>query len=334
MGDGRWDDFRYFLSVAKSSSIKRAAVELQTTQSAVSKRLDRLERTLGVRLVDRGHAGTKLTYQGELVLNHAMAAEAALTRAQKDAHAAESRIEGDCSILLGDGVANYWIAPFLDSFFSVYPDIELKMVLDHDLTAPRNEIFDIRLHYHAPSDTAQIAKPLCTVHFMPFASRGYLSRHGTPHCIGDLANHRLIDQAQYLISRGSWATWFENAQLKRTSLFTNQSTFLARAVQAGVGIALMPTYMTLIDPDFVPLDIEMRFSLRLFASYQRERALKQPVRMTLNYLRDRVFDTKNMPWFASEFAPPDPHWNVLHAQGLGRARSDSPRAHLAAQLSL
>jgi len=71
---------------------------------------------------------------------------------------------------------------------------------------------------------------------------------------------------------GAWAQWFEGLPMKHTSVFTNQSTFLARAVLAGVGIALMPTYMVLANPEFIPLDLSIQFPLDLFASYHRERA--------------------------------------------------------------
>ncbi|MBI3678023.1 MAG: LysR family transcriptional regulator [Proteobacteria bacterium] len=318
---GRWDDFRYFLAVAKTTSIKRAAAELGTTQSAVSKRLDRLERDLRVRLIDRGPTGTVLTYQGERVLNHTLSAHSALSRAHGEARAAEHRIEGDCSLLLGDGLANYWLPPFLDVFFDLHPNIELKVILDHDLSAPRNEVFDIRLHYHEPADPAQISRPLANVHFVPFASKAYIAKHGKPASTEDLVHHRLMDQSQYLVAKGSWAAWFGDNVVKSTSLFTNHSAFLARSVHAGIGIALMPTYVTLADESFVPLDIGMRFSVKLFASYHRERALKLPVRTMLKFLKTKLFDPKTMPWFAPEFVAPDPSWREAFAEAIARARA-------------
>ncbi|HSC59694.1 MAG TPA: LysR family transcriptional regulator [Rhizomicrobium sp.] len=315
----RWDDFRYFLAVAKTSSIKKAAADLKTTQSAVSKRLDRLEGALKVRLLERGPSGAKLTYQGQRVLNHALSAEAALSRAQEGARDAEARIKGNCSIKVGDGVANYWIADFLPGFFTRYPDIELKMMLDVEGSSDHNELFDIRLHYMPPADIEQVAKVLATIHFIPFASRQYLDEHGMPRSVGDLEHHRLIDQAQYLISKGTWASWFDDASLKYTALFTNQSSFLARAVRAGAGIALMPTYMVIADSDYVPLDIGMRLPLKFYASYRREQAQKNTVRTTLNYLRDSVFVPKTMPWFDSQFVAPDASWGGIHRQSLRRA---------------
>jgi DNA-binding transcriptional LysR family regulator len=323
---GRWDDMRTFLAVAKAPSIKQAAVQLGTTQSAVSKRIARLEQDLGATLFVRGHKGTSLTYQGERVLSHALAAESALRRAEESASQANDRIKGDCSIQLSDGVANYWVAEFLPPFFSRYPDIELKVMIDTSEKPNQNELFDIRMHYMPPSGTDHIAKLLATVHFMPFAARSYVARFGMPQSVEDLTRHRLIDQAQYLISRGTWASWFENARLRYTSLFTNQSTFLARAVQAGAGIALMPTYMVIDDKDLVPIDIGMHLPLKLFASYRRENALEQPVRTTLNYLRDCVFNPKTMPWFGDNFVPPTREWRALRAAALKNAQSAPPFA--------
>ncbi|MGD0143014.1 MAG: LysR family transcriptional regulator [Rhizomicrobium sp.] len=315
----RWDDYRFLLGVARAASLVGAARLLRTTQSAVSKRIDRLERELGVKLVERSPSGTKLTYQGERALAHVSVAHRELERAHISAASANNRIEGDCSILATDGVANYWLPHFLEAFFVPYPNIELKVFLDHDLSAPRNELFDIRLHYHEPTDSSAVAKLLATIHFLPFASRTYLESRGVPESLSDLENHQLLDQSQYLVATGSWATWFHSAH-KSTSIFTNQSAFLAKCVAAGVGIALMPSYMVLADPSLVPIDMGVHFSARLFASYRRDSALKQPVRTTLDFLRTFIFDSKQMPWFREELVQPSLEWPNLWRSALAKAR--------------
>jgi len=331
MDTERWDDFRYFLAVAKTSSIKKAANELGTTQSAVSKRLERLESALNLRLFERGPAGAKITFQGQRILDHVVSAEAALTRARDGAQGAAARIAGDCSLRMSDGIANYWIADFLPGFFARYPDIELKMMLESDEQAERNELFDIRLHYTPPTDTDLIAKNLCTVHFIPFASRKYLEECGTPRTMKDLEHHRLIDQAQYLISKGTWASIFTSDNVKYTSLFTNQSSFLARSVLMGAGIALMPTYMVIKDSEFVPLDLGMRIPLKLYASYRREQAQKNAVRTTLNFLRETVFDLKAMPWFDETYTAPDLNWREMHRNAVSRGTRMGELQRIAAE---
>ncbi len=318
--DDRWDDFKVFLAVANSTSIKRAAQVLGTTQSAVSKRIDRLEHSLGVKVFERGARGTRLTYQGERVLHHVLAARKSLTQARSEALDAEKRIEGDCSILASDGIATYWIAQFLPAFFDQYPSVELKMILEHDLSAPRHDVFDIRLHYFEPSNPEQISKPLASVHFVPYASRAYLDRYGMPTSRADLVKHRVMDMPQYLTKSGSWSSWFASDVGKNVSLFTNHSAFLARCVLNGVGIGLMPTYMPLDNYDLVPLDFGLRFTTRLYASYHRQNALRESVKTTLAFLRERVFDTRLMPWFSDEFSLPRPEWRALHQSHTAKMR--------------
>ena len=306
--DARWDDFKAFEAIAKTSSIKRAASMLGTTQSALSKRLARLEQSLGVRLMDRGPKGAVLTYPGERVLARVISADRELSRASHDAVMADSRIEGDCSILIGDGVANYWLTHFMPMFFKQYPHIELKVFLDHDMGAAKNHIFDIRLHYYEPIDPAQVMRPLATVHFMPFASRSYLEEFGMPAKNGDMSGHRIVDQSQHLISGGSWPAWFGDDMARRTALFTNQSAFLVKCVREGVGIALMPTYIAIGDPTLLPLDLGVTLPSKLYASYHRERVGTQPVKTMLSFLRTVVFDPKSMPWFDDEFRFPHADW--------------------------
>ena len=62
-----------FLLVAELQSFTRAAEALGTTQAAVSMKLQRLEATLGKRLVERSPRAVRLTADGSDFLDHARA---------------------------------------------------------------------------------------------------------------------------------------------------------------------------------------------------------------------------------------------------------------------
>src|ERR1041385_5616515 len=182
-----WDDFRVFVEVVRTGSFNRAAVKLKMTQPTVSRRLQRLEESIGVRLFDRDRRGLRLTLDGQRIYNDTCTAQTALMRAANQVAGAGRRVEGDCKIFMGEGVATYWMSRFLGGFFTQHPNIELKLFGANDPTVDRRALFDLHVHYYEPSESEPIAIRLGTMHFIPFASRDYLRIHGTPQSIESLA---------------------------------------------------------------------------------------------------------------------------------------------------
>ena len=329
-----WDDFRVFLEVVRCGSFNRAGAKLKMTQPTVSRRLGRLEQSIGVRLFDRDRRGPRLTYEGQRIYNDACTAQAALLRAANQVSAAARRVDGDCKIFMGEGVATYWMSRFLSPFFTRHPNIELKLFGANDPTADKRELFDLHVHYYEPSESEPIAIRLGTMHFIPFASREYLRIHGTPHSIEALSGHRLLDLAVYLSDMGSWASWSRDDAGTHAMLFTNLSGCLAEAVRHGAGIALLPTYAVLVDDSFVPLEVGVRFTAPIYVSYQRDSVKKWPVRTALDFLRTNVFDKKNMPWFREAYVAPEVDWSKRLANFIDRAAAapaaDKPQSSAAA----
>jgi DNA-binding transcriptional LysR family regulator len=305
-----WDDFRIFLAVVQTGSVNRAAIRLGLSQPTASRRLSRLERRLGVRLFDRDRTGPRLTHHGRRILNDVSAAGHSLHRASRSAGSLPGRIEGDCRIVLGDGIATYWFPKFLVRFYDLHPNIELKVFVAQDSTAGKNEAFDVQFHYYEPIEVDPVSIRVATLHFVPFASRAYLEKHKAPKSIADLAHHRMLEMAAYRVDKGPWSDWLKGEATQTAPLLTNQSAPLCDAVRNGVGIALLPTYIALTDENLVPLDVGMRLPAPMYMTFQREVAKKWSVRATIDFLRDVVFQRRTMPWFADSFVFPEPGWRL------------------------
>jgi DNA-binding transcriptional LysR family regulator len=305
-----WDDFRIFLAVVQTGSLNRAAVQLGLSQPTASRRLSRLEERLGARLFDRDRTGPKLTHHGRRILNDVSAAEYSLGRASRNASSSQGRIEGDCSIVMGDGLASFWMAHFLGPFYERHPNIELKLFVAQDSTAGKNESFDIQLHYYEPVEVDPVSRRVATLHFIPFASRGYLEKHPTPKSIADLVDHRLLEMNAYRVDKGPWSHWLNGEATQTAQLLTNQSGPLCEAVRQGVGIALLPTYLVATSPEFVPLNLGLHLPTPVHMSFQREVAKRWSVRAVVDFLRDTVFQRKTMPWFSDEYIFPDASWKL------------------------
>ncbi|HUJ66248.1 MAG TPA: LysR family transcriptional regulator [Acidimicrobiales bacterium] len=119
-------DFRQLqalIAIADHGSFSAAAAALHTVQSNVSSHIARLEKELGVQLVDR-HGGT-LTEEGLAVLERARRIAAELEAASADVAALRHEVSGTARIGM-IGTTARWLAPLLlDRMAVVHPEVRL-----------------------------------------------------------------------------------------------------------------------------------------------------------------------------------------------------------------
>jgi DNA-binding transcriptional LysR family regulator len=320
-----WDDFRIFTTSAREGSFTRTAQKLRMTQSAVSKRMKRLEKAVGARLFDRGQQGVKLTSEGERLLRHANGAETMLSRGVSSVREGVRRVDGECKLITGDGLGSYWLPAFMPFFAERNPATNLVLFTSPDLGANQTPPFDLQIHYTHPLSETRVAVPLATLHFVLFASPQYLHQFGFPKSTQDLRHHRIADSTFRLGEKGSLANW---AGLDEdVAMATNSSVILFEMIRNGSTLGLMPTYTALVDPRLVPVLPELHFHAPLFLCFESESRAKPAVRATIDYLKEFVFDRQRMPWFFEHFVAPQKDWKRIYDSCLERASGgETPHA--------
>lgn len=134
------DALRTVIAVAEAGQFQEAAVELDVTQQAVSKRIAALETELGVRLFTRTARGTVLTIDGQAFLPHARAVLAAADRAAESVRPGRRALRVD--------VVGRRVAPgeLLHDFHRAHPDLELDVLAlpaePHAVDAVRDGVID------------------------------------------------------------------------------------------------------------------------------------------------------------------------------------------------
>jgi len=323
-----WDYFRVFTTVAREGSYTRAARRLAITQSAVSRRIARLEKAIGARLFDRRTRGVDLTSEGTRLLNYANGAELMLARGVGSVRESANRIEGDCKVLSGDGLGAYWMPRFFAPFLQRNPNIGLKLFTTQDHAVNQTPLFDLQIHYTHPLAEDSVAISLGTLHFVLFASPEYLVNFGIPTACKELRHHRVLDLTSRLTDKGSFASW---AGLDHDAvIMTNSSAILGETVRSGGGIGLLPTYTSALDQRLIPVMPDLHFHAPLFVCFEREAGMKPAVRTTIEYLKEFVFDHHRMPWFSNHFVPPQKDWKQVFETCLERATIDESRQCVAA----
>lgn len=120
-----------FYWVCRLGSFAAAAEHLCTTQSAVSMRIQDLERSLGVELFDRSQRSARLTAKGQELVKHA---EELITRATEIQHRiGDSRVlSGTMRLGVTELVAVTWLPRLVSAINAHYPSVLVE--LDVDLT--------------------------------------------------------------------------------------------------------------------------------------------------------------------------------------------------------
>jgi DNA-binding transcriptional LysR family regulator len=298
-----WDDFRVLLTVVRMGSFKRAAEAMGTRQPTISRRVARLETLMGTRLVDRSNNGASLTPEGQRMLQELNIADAAIRRAFHHGRARERGTQ-EVTLVTTDGLATYWLSHFLDALFEMHPEISLKVVAANHTMSDRRGGFDLAIHYVPDNDSDLVMARMGSLHFIPYASKKYLSREGTPRTLADLAQHRLTDVILYLIDKGSWFTRLPgDVGQDRTQLYSNSSAIVVESIRHGTGIGLLPTYGSVFERDFVPIEVNLHFETPFWLCYRRESLVKPAVQTMIRFMK-HIFNPRAMPWFGSKYVSP------------------------------
>ena len=115
-------------AVARAGGVLAAAELLHVTPSAVSQQIGRLEREVGVALLDRGPRGVTLTPAGRILADTADRIDAELSHAQKELAGVTGRVGGRVTVAAFTTAIRHVVAPTLTSLADSAPGIEVRVV--------------------------------------------------------------------------------------------------------------------------------------------------------------------------------------------------------------
>lgn len=298
-----WDDLRVFVVVVRTLSFRKAATALRASSSTIARRMERLEETLGFRLFDRLPDGVGLTEEGRSVYATAQEMERA-------SHSLRAHLDQDvttrgvvrCSVT--EGLGTMWVLPHLVQFGRAYPRTIVDLRCSMEVPDVLRMETDVAVQLHKPDRPDVKAVRLGRLHIHLFASKRYVETYGLPKDLAEVRQHRIVHQH---------APQVEDDVLRRAldlpsidgvvALRTNASTALASAIEFGIGIGPLPTYIVAIGTELVPIDIEFRYHVDIWMTYHPDARSISRVSHFIDWLRT-LFDPKRYPWFGDEFIHP------------------------------
>jgi LysR family glycine cleavage system transcriptional activator len=229
-----------FDSVARLGSFSAAAVELSLTQGAISRQIAILEEQLGVRLFHRNGRGVELTETGKAYAEGIsdVVRKIRLLSLQAMSNEAENRL----SLAILPTFGTRWLMPRIPDFVRRNPKIIINFATRIKRFDFETEGLDAAIHIGRPDWPGADCQFMMHEDVVPVASPDFLARNP----VTDPQSLLTLPRIEMASRPGAWEHWFASLGLDAKpsgGMRFEQFSNVSQACIAGLGLALMPTFL-------------------------------------------------------------------------------------------
>jgi DNA-binding transcriptional LysR family regulator len=308
-----WNDLRLLLEVTSHGSLRAAAEARRLSVNTVRARMERLEAGYGAPLLTRTREGSSVTADGARLLQIARGMQQGAEGAAARPLAAGGR--GEVRLAVTEGLGLLWLMPRLAGIADALPGgAGLNILFSYDFRGAPRDSADVAIALQPPGEPGWEAVRIATLHYMIFAAPAYIARHGRPAGLHEVARHRRVEQAAPGLNTHilEFILGPDRAE-GPPPIRTNSSAAQLAAVEAGAGVAAMPTYVAALRRGLVAVEPPLNLRFDAYAICSAEAGRREEVRALLAWL-GQCFDGSANPWFRHEF---------VHPQSFARSHPES-----------
>jgi len=280
-----WGHLRFFLAMARTGSLSRAARQLRVDRNTVARRVAALEAELGLDLFERGPQGWTRTPGGDELAELAGHVEDDVLALARHADARDRALTGTVRLTTATHLAVQLLVPALPLLRQRHPGLVLELVADQrnfDLT--RREA-DLAVRMGRPRDSGLVTRRLTELAYGLYAAEGSAAaERGRPDFSRD--PFLGVDEA---LSGIPQERWLARLGPERPVVFRSNSTAaLQGAARQGVGLALLPRYMGDADPALRRLESAEPPTYEVWLLVHRDLRRTPRVRAVIEWLDELV----------------------------------------------
>ncbi|ANQ23420.1 LysR family transcriptional regulator [Vibrio natriegens] len=288
---------KVFIDVVYSGSFTATAERLEMSRPMVTRYVDAMENWLQIRLLHRTTRKVSLTTAGERSV-------AQIERWLKQADSLTSNIVADGELAGKIRLASSasfgfsQLIPAVHSFMQLHPKVDIDLDLQDSVSDLTEERIDLAIRIASNPDPALIGKPIADCDSVLVAAPEYLKKQRVISQPSDLSDHDCLGYKNF--ERRVWhlslGEQFESVSI-HCRLTCNEATALLHGALQGMGVALLPTYLTtkyvqlgeleIVLPDWKPN------RLHIYALYSSRKHLSPAVRAFIDH-SEQYF--KRHPW--------------------------------------
>ena len=251
-----WDKLKIFHAVAEAGNFTKATHILNLSQSAISRQIQSLEQELNIQLFERHARGLSLTENGEYLFKTAHEVISKLKDVESTFIDKKNKPTGKLTVTTVVSFGTTWLTPRIQEFMKLNPGIEIELIFDDKELDLSTRQADIGIWMRRPRQLNYIQKKLIDINYHIYGSAKYLEQYGHPKNLSDLNKHNFISYGRGAPSPVFNPDWvlklgMKDNKKRKPIMKVNSVYGLLLAVQAGVGLAALPDYITVSVPNII-----------------------------------------------------------------------------------
>lgn len=281
--------------VVETGSFSAASTRLGLSRAGASKYVSQLESHLGGRLLNRTTRCVSLTESGRLYYERCREILNNLEEADGVVSGLSQQPRGTLRVSAPTNFASTYLAPLITRFMQTYPAVKVEMFCSDRNVDLVDEGYDMAIRISDQNSPDLVARHLTRCRHVIIASPDYLRNHPTPKTPEDLKQHTCLLFAHTTGGVWPFTKGGKDYSIKVKEAFkSNNPDLLAEAAISGMGIAMLPTFVTsaairrgaliMLLEDYELLE------LPVYAVYASRRFLPAKTRFFIDYLKEQLHD--------------------------------------------
>jgi len=238
-----WDDLRFFLELTRCGTILATGEKMGVKHSTVSRRIDKLEESLGVVLFDRRRSGYTLTEAGTRLTPYAEQMESAHLGAIDECSGQLGSVSGIVRVGTPEAFGIRILAPSLHKLYSESPGLHVELMAQPQFPSLVTREVEILVTLEPPKVGRYKFARLAEVNYYLYGAPSYLASRPSITGVNDLAQHDFVDYIHDGSVSERYRFLAEVIPEPRRSFTTTSVLAQRAAAAAGMGLVILAPYV-------------------------------------------------------------------------------------------
>ena len=287
-----------FVRVVETGGVTRAADSLGLPKATATTLIQKLEATLGVRLLNRTTRRVSVTPDGTAYYDRCLAILSLVRDTEESLGQQHATPRGRLRVDVPTLMARSVFVPALPQFFARFPDIELALASSERRADLIEEGIDCAVWSGEIEESNLVARRVGFLYFATCAAPSYIAKYGRPEHPNDLRRHRCINHFSPRTGKVSDWVFSKNGVRVQTSLqgyvsLEDENSYVA-AAEAGLGIAQIPAFILKESMERGSLDLLLGDWFpepsALYVVYPQHRHLSGRIRVFVDWVAQMLGD--------------------------------------------